>query len=363
MQAPDPPIQARIDGGDIAGAVADVMAQAFDGGRWCPAAIAHRAAGPRTLRLQLGDCAARIDYGRSLQPALAAANPVDIAVLTADDADLRCLVPLPSDQGRARITAAYAAIWHADASPLLYLFDRQRGRGVVWLAAGAAPPWELGRPACPLVHAALLDTPWTSVHSAAVGRSGQVLMLAGAGNSGKSTAALACARAGWDYAGDDYVLAEVERGEVAPLYASARLRPAMGPAFAEWVLRGGRGVSPAPDPRHELTPDPRHGLALDPRHELALDQILRPGQLRGGPVRALLLLRRRGSDRPTFEPATRGEAFHALFLNSNYGAPGPLSVTAGKLATLVGRMPVFQVDTGNAPQAIPEAFERFMARL
>ena len=288
-----------------------------------------------------------MDYGRSLQPALAAGNPVNIAVLAADDADLRCLVPVPSAEGRAHITDAYAAIWHADASPLLYLFDRPRGRGAVWLAAGAAPPWELGRPACPLVHVALLDTPWTTAHSAAVGRGGQFLMLAGAGSSGKSTAALACAQAGWDYAGDDYVLANVEKGEVAPLYASARLRPAMKHAFAEWVMQGERSISAAPDPRYEL----------------ALDRLLRPGQLRGGPVRALLLVRRLGADRPTFEPATRGEAFHALFLNTNYGAPGPLAVTARKLAALVGRMPVFHVDTGKEPHAIPEAFDRFMANL
>ena len=288
-----------------------------------------------------------MNYGRSLQPALAAVNTVDIAVLTAEDADLWCLVPIPNTEGRARISAEYAATWHADAHPVLYLFDRQRGRGVVWLAAGDAPPWELGRPACPLVHFALLDTPWTTVHSAAVGCNGQFLMLAGAGNSGKSTAALACARAGWDYAGDDYVLADVEHGEVAPLYASARLRPAMQHAFADWVIRGERSMSTLPDPRHEL----------------ALDQLLRPGQLRGGSVCALLLVRRQGAERPIFMPATRGEAFHALFLNTNYGAPGPLAVVARKLAALVGHMPVFHVDTGIAPQAIPEAFERFMASL
>ncbi len=323
------------------------MAQAFDGGRWHPAAIEYRVAGPCTLRLHLGSGAARMDYGRSLRPALAAPNSVDIAVLAADDADLRSLVPIPSTEGRAHITDAYAAIWHADASPLLYLFDRRRGRGAVWLAAGDAPPWELGRPACPLVQVALLDTPWTTVHSAAVGHDGRFLILAGAGNSGKSTAALACARAGWDYAGDDYVLADVERGEVAPLYASARLRPAMKDVFSEWVMRGERSMGAQPDPRHEL----------------ALDQLLRPGQMRGGLVRALLLVRRRGADRPTFEPATRGEAFHALFLNTNYGAPGPMSITARKLVALVGRMPVFHVDTGKTPQAIPEAFERFMASL
>ena len=323
------------------------MAQAFDGGHWHPAAIEYRVAGPRTLRLHLGACAARMDYGRSLQPALAAGNSVDIAVIAADDANLRCLVPIPSTEGHAHITDAYAAIWHADASPLLYLFDRRQGRGVVWLAASDAPPWELGRPACPLVHVALLDTPWTTAHSAAIGRGGQFLMLAGAGSSGKSTAALACAHAGWDYAGDDYVLADVEDAEVAPLYASARLRPATRHMFAEWVMRGERSMSATPDPRHEL----------------ALDQLLRPGQFRGGPVRALLLVRRHGADRPTFEPATRGEAFHALFLNTHYGAPGPLAVTARKLAALVGRMPVFHVDTGREPHAIPEALERFMATL
>ncbi|MGC4005481.1 MAG: hypothetical protein QM811_21135 [Pirellulales bacterium] len=37
-------------------------------------------------------------------------------------------------------------------------------------------------------------------------------LLAGEGHSGKTTAALACAKAGWRYAGDDFVAVNSETG-------------------------------------------------------------------------------------------------------------------------------------------------------
>jgi hypothetical protein len=173
-----------------------------------------------------------------------------------------------------------------------------------------------------------------------------MLLLAGPGRAGKSTAALSCALAGWDYAGDDYVLADTAAGWIEPLYTSARLRIDMAPAFPD-VLRTSAALS-----RDDG----------DPRHELRLADHLDPALVRGGRLIAVLLPRRMGARFPRFEPARRAEAFRALFKNTMLGAPGPLRQTATKLSSLVARAPAFFVDTGSDPRAIPSAFENFINR-
>lgn len=327
--------------------VVGVINSIFDKGTWKPAYIQDYKAGIRSIKLHLSTGASKVGYGSSLLKATESINPVHIAILGPEDIDLSSLTPMPKSEGRSYITDSYAAIWHSDLCPVLYLFDRKMQRGIVWLADGEAPSWELARPACPLINLTMVDTPWITVHSAAVGQNGKFFMIAGNGNSGKSTAALACARAGWDYAGDDFVLTNADSGDVAPLFMSARLRPAMNKEFQDWVARGSRTSSDI----------------MDIRHELLLDKILKKGQFCGGHVCALLLTRRIGAKRPVFTSASRGEALNALFLNTNYGAPGPMSITARKLTSLIGRMPVFHVDTGETPDAIPEAFDVFMRNL
>jgi len=63
------------------------------------------------------------------------------------------------------------------------------------------------------------------VHSAAVGRDGKGLLLAGRGGSGKSSTALGCLERGLSYAGDDAVWCDVQADPVIgwPLYATARV--------------------------------------------------------------------------------------------------------------------------------------------
>lgn len=327
--------------------VSKAINSVFDEDTWKPVATIDYRAGIYSARLYLGNGPAKLGYGRSLLTENCAINPAHIAVLGPEDINLTSLIPLPKSEGRSYITDSYAAIWHSDACPVMYLFDRKKQRGIVWFAEGKIPSWELSRPACPLINLSMVDTPWITVHSAAVGQNGHFLMIAGNGNSGKSTAALACARAGWDYAGDDYVLANIEDGDVAPLFMSARLRPAMYKEFQDWVTIGEHTSSDVKDVRHELS----------------LEKILLRGQFRGGHVSALLLVRRSGAKLPVFTNASRGEALNALFLNTNYGTPGPMEVTARKLTSLIGKMPVFHVDTGETPDAIPEAFDRFMQNL
>lgn len=305
-------------------------------------------AGIFSVNLRCPDPELARHYARAFLPADELPETLlDITLVTASHLDLSDLVPHPKERSRLYFGADYCMIWVHYSQSILYLLDRTRQRGLVWLEANTAPAWELSRPACPLINAAALDTHWTVAHGAAVGLDGRFIMLAGSGRAGKTTAALACARAGWDYAGDDYVFTDSSNGMVAPLYASARLREDMASAFHELLASSTRMVTLED---------------AEARYELSLTH-LAPARLRGGPIAAMLLPRRRGARRVEFALASPTDAFHALFTNTKASAPGPLASYAKKLAALAGRAPAYFVDTGPDPREIPDAFATFLTRL
>jgi hypothetical protein len=322
------------------------VARAFFG--ITPSVTAEVRAGPGGLRLGFTSKTLANFYLRSFVPGRPDRISLSLLVLTPDDLDLSHLIPVPSEQGRTLVNDAYAAVWHADRLPILYILDRRLSLGIVWLARGRAPGWELSRPACPLIHANLLEGPWTAAHGGAVGHDGRMLLLAGKGGSGKTTATLACAKAGWDYAGDDYILANTQSGQVEPLYISARLRIDLAPSFPGLLRELSHGIT------HDRN---------DSKHELGLGPLLGAERSRGGRLTAILLPRRRGARLPEFEPARRTDAFHALFLTTSLGVPSTLEMTSRKLMALVALAPAFFVDTGATPDAIPDAFAALIETL
>ncbi|MDR3466418.1 MAG: hypothetical protein P4M07_10785 [Xanthobacteraceae bacterium] len=323
------------------------IADLHDGALAQPAQRSVVRAGVYAIELAFASRALAEAYAASFLPEEDAAPAMRLAVVTASDVDLSHLIPAHADEGRTHVTDACFVSWYADRRRILYALDRATRRGLVWLADDAAPEWELSRPACPLINVLTVGTRHVIAHGGAVSRDGRCLLLAGKGRAGKTTAALACARAGWDYAGDDYFFADTESGRVEPLYVSARLRADMSGAFAE-LLATSRILSDDDG---------------DSRHELRLSRWLTRERIAGGRVEAVLLPRRRGAARPQFEPATRTQAFEALFRTTALGLPGPMQWTAAKLTRLVALAPAFFVDTGSAPDAIPEAFGAFLDSL
>ena len=276
-----------------------------------------------------------------------AGGPADLEMAFTSDAyhDLAGLVPDPPDQFRLLADRDFYAVWQPGPLPVLFVLDRRRGRGLVWLASGEAPPWVRSRPALSLIHAFGVDTPWMALHGGAVGLGERFVLLAGKGHSGKTTSALACAQAGWHYAGDDFVLAHSRSGRIEPLYCSARLRLDLVDSFRAF-LDAGTVMSDVDGER---------------RHELSLAAL--EGRVRGGALAAIFLPRRRGASRPEFVPARRADAFAALMAATTIELPGWPNVTAEKIAAVIGLAPVFFVDTGTEPQAIPDAFALQLERL
>jgi hypothetical protein len=277
------------------------------------------------------------------------AGPADLQIgfLTDKDADLSHLIPHPPTQYRAVGHDDWFAVWQPGDLPMLYLLNRKSNRALIWLAAGAAPDWIASRPALPIMYAFSVGTPWIALHSAAIGRDGKILLLLGEGRIGKTTAALACACAGWDYAGDDYVYANTANAKVEPLYCSARLRADMAPAFADLVT----------------APAQISSSDGEPRYELRLGAEIGPDRIKGGSLAAILLPRRRGAMQPEFSPARRFDAINAMYTSMTLMQLGWREVMIKKVTTVIGLAPVFFVDTGQRPDTIPGAFAEFLDRL
>ncbi len=311
-----------------------------------PAVSSFGRCGPYTLRLLFANLSLADRFLSSYPPATPGRTDLAVGFLTSAEVDLSPLIPQPPEQYRFIAGKECFAVWQPGDLPLLHLLDRKTKRAVVWFGAGAAPDWFANLPGLPIMHAISIGTPWAAIHAAAVGRNNRSLMLAGAGHVGKTTAAIACARAGWDYAGDDYVYANTITGRIEPLYCSARLRADMASAFPDLIVSATATRSDG-----EL------------RYELRLPVHLRQAQVRGGALAAILLPRRQGAKLPSFSAARRFDAVSALYTSMTLVQFGWPEAIIKKTAAIIGLAPVFFVDTGQNAAAIPQAFAEFLDRL
>ncbi len=302
-------------------------------------------AGPFRLRLSFASPALAGAFLPSCIRTSRGAVDLDIAFTSSPHLDLGDVVPNQPEVFRLVADSDCYAVWQPGAQPVLLALDRRARRAILWLAAGEAPPWVMSRPALALIHALSIKTAYTALHGGAVGFDDRFILLAGKGRSGKTTAALACAKAGWCYAGDDFVFVDTQNGRVEPLYCSARLRPDLVGSFREYI-----GET---TPISDVDGERRHELSL-----AALDE-----RLRGGTLKAIFLPRRIGAPLPEFVPARRSDAFAALIAATTIELPGWPDVTAEKVAAAVDLAPVFFVDTGTDPSAIPDAFAEQLDRL
>ncbi len=110
---------------------------------------------------------------------------------------------------------------------ILQVFDAERAAAVYWTPSYRYIPWwESSFPLRTAIHWWTTTTPSLQpMHAGAVGRDDGGVLIAGRGGAGKSTTSLACLDGGLLYAGDDYVLVDVDQPTVYSLYNTAKLRP------------------------------------------------------------------------------------------------------------------------------------------
>ena len=106
------------------------------------------------------------------------------------------------------------------------IINKNTGEAIVWCVSSQyLPPWEDTFPFRQILYAFFVGSEYCPIHAAGLGLNGTGVMLTAKGGSGKSTAALTCLQAGFEYLGDDFVLFNTRTLEMHSLYNVAKVEP------------------------------------------------------------------------------------------------------------------------------------------
>ena len=188
-----------------------------------------------------------------------------------------------------------------------------------------------------------LDCGVPLVHAGVVGRAGRGILLPGKGGSGKSTAAVCCALAGFDYVGDDCV--GLERGSDGQLrahgvYASTSLEPqqlARFPSLAPHALAG--------------------SLAQEDKHVVLLDALWPNTLSRVVTLSAIAIPRIVPGRDSRLVAASRAEALRALAPSTMLFFPGWGAKQLEFLAAVIAKLPCYRLEMGEDLSQIPACLE------
>jgi hypothetical protein len=186
------------------------------------------------------------------------------------------------------------------------------------------------------------------IHAGLVSQRGMGLLFAGSAGVGKTTTALSCLCAGFDYLGDDLVGLETASEIILghSLYGSSLVDP-----------RSLRWFSP-------ICGHSTQGSHADEEKQLAfLTEIFAARMQRVCEIRAVVLLRlpRDSCQRPEVHPASKAEALLALAPSSlliGVLSPGVSGFEA--LARLVESVPLYWLDPGSDVERIPAEVGRLI---
>jgi hypothetical protein len=155
------------------------------------------------------------------------------------------------------------------------------------------------------------------------------VLVAGVSGAGKSTTALACLEAGFDYAGDDYVLVDVHTKTAFGLYGTGKLEPQNLTRFPQL----------APLVADHERSDGEKALVLlhDHRPERLVDRI---------ELEAIVLPRVSGEPESSLEPASPAAALRVLAPTTAMHLPGSHREVFTKLNQLVRALPCHRLDAG-----------------
>ncbi len=229
---------------------------------------------------------------------------------------------------------------------ILSVLDTARDHAVYWVEdAGSLPYYERGSPLMVLLNWWLARNQRYLVHAAGIGSAERGLLLTAKGGSGKSTTTLACLLAGLGIVGDDYAVVDAAEDRAYSLFNSIKLK---GPADV------------ARFPGLESRFDNIERLAEGEKAMLYLHQHFPDRLLPQLPLDAILVPR--FADRPetVITPAAASLAFKALAPSTMFQLPGNARDAFQGLASLVRRIPAYEIALGTDIDCIPDTIRRFL---
>lgn len=116
-------------------------------------------------------------------------------------------------------------ILYNDESQVLTAIDTQKAEAYYYMPQmDRMPYYEKAAPMRMIFHHWALVNQMILIHGACISFGDKGLLLAGKGGTGKSTTAVSAALSGFDYIGDDYVLADPDKQTIHSLYSSSKIR-------------------------------------------------------------------------------------------------------------------------------------------
>jgi hypothetical protein len=281
-------------------------------------------------------------FDHLVQPSDEQTTDFTVSIWDAASTGVRPL-PLPADvlhhgETGPRYHGEESGIVVHAADATLSVVDATRQTALHYLPDASNVLWyQEATPLKDIVHA------WTRwhdlqlIHAAAVGNHDGGVLIAGGAGSGKSTTSLACLRGGLRYAGDDYVLVDVERAFVHSLYSSAKL---------EWDNFD----------RHPELFGPANSRA-DAKALAFLARDAPERMAHGFPLRALLLPTITRRDKTRAVPTTSAKALLGLAPSTMLQMPGHDQPSLAAMTQLAERLPAFRLELGANLSMIPDVVE------
>lgn len=236
------------------------------------------------------------------------------------------------------LAAGYSATFQQDTGVFTWIAHTEQLAFVWGTDFATVPEWERSFPFRYILHKWFEEqNRYVLVHAGAVGTTAGGVLLTGRGGSGKSTSTLACLQSRLQYAGDDFVMIDLEALFVHSLYNVAKLEPGNLSRFP--ALQPLANEYPATD-----------GQKL----QFYLHQHYPSVVTKGFPLKAIMLPHFTGGTHTSLRPATPADALKSL-------APSTLALlradqrTFQKMARLVHQIPCFWLETGTDLTQIPEA--------
>jgi hypothetical protein len=229
----------------------------------------------------------------------------------------------------------------------LTLWDEAGGSAVFWTPGADRLSWQdRAAPLRAVLHWSMAGPRRHLVHAGVVGPRHGGVLLAGPSGSGKTTTALACVEAGMSFAGDDYVLVELEgQARALTIHGTAKMH--------------GEALPLVPNLR-----DAPRLVEADGDFKAVIDLVRhRRRQIASELPLAAIVLPRVAAGRLRATPVPAGEALRALAPSTIFQHPHESAGGLAVMAELVRRLPAFELSLGDDPAAVPAAVGELLESL